>query len=53
MWSKKGALNAETHQDIGVSRGGKNTKIHAVVDALGNPVTLYLTPGNENDCTAI
>jgi transposase len=49
---KKGAVNAETNQDIGLSRGGRNTKIHAVVDALGNPVKLYLTPGNITDCTA-
>jgi len=34
-----------------MSRGGKNTKIHAVVDALGNPVKIKLTPGNTNDCT--
>jgi hypothetical protein len=26
--------NNETNQDIGLSRGGRNTKIHAVVDAL-------------------
>jgi transposase len=49
-WRKKGAENAETNQDIGLSRGGKNTKIHAVVDALGNPIELCLTPGNVNDC---
>jgi len=49
---KKGAENAETNQDIGLSRGGRNTKVHAVVDALGNPVRFYLTPGNINDCTA-
>ena len=48
---KKGAANAETNQDIGLSCGGRNTKIHAVVDALGNPIELKLTPGNENDCT--
>jgi transposase len=35
-----------------LSCGGRNTKIHAVVDALGNPVRLYLTPGNVNDCAA-
>ena len=52
MRRKKGDENAVSHQDIGVSRGGRNTKIHAVVDALGNPVTLYLTPGHVNDCTA-
>ena len=33
-----------------MSCGGRNTKIHAVVDALGNPIKLYLTPGNVNDC---
>jgi transposase len=37
-----------------MSRGGKNTKMHAVVDALGNPLKLYLTPGNINDsCVAV
>jgi|GEM_PF-5491194 len=33
-----------------LTRRGRNTKIHAVVDALGNPVKLHLTPGNVNDC---
>ena len=33
-------------QSIGVSRGGLNTKIHAVCDALGNPLRFKLTPGN-------
>ena len=27
-------------------RGGLTTKIHALVDALGNPIELMLTPGN-------
>ena len=30
---------------MGKSRGGLSTRIHAVVDALGNPVRLLLTPG--------
>ena len=30
---------------IGRSKGGPCTKIHAVVDALGNPVSFHLTPG--------
>ncbi len=50
-WRKKRALGAETNQDIGVSRGGKNTKIHAIVDGLGNPVKLFFTGGNINDNT--
>jgi transposase len=40
-------------QAIGRSRGGLSTKIHALVDALGNPVELILTPGQAYDlaCT--
>jgi len=38
-------------QAIGRSRGGLTTKIHAVVDALGNPVALSLTPGQVHDLT--
>ena len=36
-------------QHIGLSRGGKNTKIHALVDALGNPIRLIFTEGNAHD----
>ena len=32
-------------------RGGKTTKIHAIVDALGNPILIYLTGGQISDCT--
>ena len=39
------------NQAIGRSRGGLTTKIHAVVDALGNPVALALTPGQAADIT--
>ena len=38
-------------QAIGRSRGGLPTKIHAIVDALGNPVALSLTPGQAHDIT--
>jgi hypothetical protein len=37
--------NDSEDQAIGRSRGGLTTKIHAVVDALGNPVALSLAPG--------
>jgi hypothetical protein len=30
---------------IGRSKGGLSTKIHALVDALGNPLRFLLTPG--------
>lgn len=34
---------------MGRSRGGLTTKIHAVVDAHGLPITLKLTPGQAHD----
>ena len=34
---------------IGVSRGGRNTKIHALVDGLGNPLAFLLSSGNDHD----
>src|SRR5882724_5081546 len=40
-------------QAIGRSRGGLTTKIHALVDALGNPVALMLTPGQAHDLTCV
>ena len=36
-------------QAIGRSKGGLSTKIHALVDALGNPVGFILTPGQAHD----
>jgi transposase len=39
----------EGAQEIGRSRGGPSTKIHAVVDALGNPVRLALSPGQAHE----
>ena len=36
---------------IGRTKGGLNTKIHAIVDGLGNPVAFLLSPGNDNDST--
>ena len=40
---------AET-QAIGVTKGGRNSKIHAVVDAQCRPWVFLLTPGNTADC---
>jgi transposase len=45
MGRKKGA------QEIGRSRGGATTKIHALVDADGQPVRLVLSQGQEHDIT--
>lgn len=34
---------------VGRTKGGLNTKIHAIVDGLRNPVAFLLSPGNDND----
>ncbi len=43
---KKSDQEAEA---VGKSRGGLSTKIHAAVDALGNPVRLLLTAGQASE----
>src|SRR5215831_15221847 len=43
------ALPKKDDQAIGKSRGGLSTKIHALVDALGNPLAFLLTPGQTHD----
>lgn len=35
---------------IGRTKGGRNTKLHAVCDDKGRPLVLLLTPGNVHDC---
>lgn len=44
--AKGGNQNPEA---IGRSKGGLSTKIHATVDALGNPLSFHLTPGQASD----
>ena len=39
----------EKNQCIRITRGGRNTKIHAVVDALGNPIHVQLSSGDIHD----
>ena len=39
------------NQAIGRSRGGLTTKIHMIVDALGNPLAFTLTAGQVHDIT--
>lgn len=34
---------------VGISRGGRNTKIHTLVDGLGNPLAFILSSGNDHD----
>jgi len=45
-----GAKDSTAEQEaLGRSRGGFSTKIHAVVDALGNPLEFVLTKGQASD----
>jgi transposase len=37
-------------QAIGLTKGGRNSKIHAIVDKFCRPWALILTPGNTADC---
>jgi transposase len=46
-WRKRG----QKHQALGRSCGGFTTKIHALCDALGNPLRFILTGGERHDCT--
>jgi transposase len=46
--AKKSSAPAEA---LGRSSGGFTSKLHAVVDALGNPLRLVVTPGQQADCT--
>ena len=41
--------NAQANEAEGKSRGGLSTKIHAAVDALGNPVRFILTEGQSSE----
>ena len=44
---KRGA----SEQAIGITKGGRNSKLHALVDKLCRPWVIILTPGNVADCT--
>jgi transposase len=41
--------NSQEEQKLGRSKGGFSTKIHACVDALGNPIRFILTPGQSSE----
>ena len=43
--------NSQDREALGRSKGGFTTKIHALVDALGNPLQFILTPGQRHDIT--
>ncbi|KAL1110040.1 hypothetical protein AAG570_014162 [Ranatra chinensis] len=50
MWiAKTGAPWRDLPSEYGRSRGGFGTKIHALADALGNPMKFILTGGEKSD----
>ena len=44
-----GAPQGPEREEIGKSKGGPNTKIHAIADAKGRIVDLFLSPGHRSD----
>jgi hypothetical protein len=48
-WRRK---RAAAEQAIGVTKGGRNSKLHALADKLCRPWVIILTPRNVADCTA-
>ena len=45
-----GRKRGEQKQAVGRSRGGRNTKIHAIADAKGRLLSFLLTGGEAHDC---
>ena len=45
-----GRKRGEQNQAIGRSRGGRNTKIHAIADAKGRILFILLSGGEAHDC---
>jgi transposase len=45
-----GRKRGEQKQAIGSSRGGRNTKIHAIADAKGRLLSILLSGGEAHDC---
>lgn len=43
------ALQHADNEGVGTSRGGRSSKIHALVDLDGRPLKLIITPGNHHD----
>jgi transposase len=41
----------QNSEGLGRSKGGFTSKIHATVDALGNPLKFIITPGQQSDIT--
>jgi transposase len=51
--SGKRRKRGEKNQAIGISRGGRTTKIHATVDSKGRPLNFTLTGGHVHDSQVV
>lgn len=49
--AKKGGADDQRGRLIGRTKGGLNTKLHAVKDAKGCPLRFYMAAGQVSDCT--
>ena len=47
------AQRGEHKQAIGISRGGRSTKIHAIVDSKGRPLNFTVTGGEVHDSQVV
>ena len=55
-WAPKKVCRSEDRfeaHELGWSKGGLSTKVHAATDALGNPVRFILTGGERNEIAQI
>ena len=50
LTARQPAEKGEKKQAVGRSRGGRNTKIHALADAKGRLIAILLTGGEAHDC---
>jgi transposase len=48
-----GAKGGEQKQAIGISRGGRSSKIHAIVDSKGRPLNFTVTGGQVHDSQVV
>src|SRR5947207_10878549 len=48
--ARQRAKRGEQKQAVGRSRGGRNTKIHALADVKGRLIAILLTGGEAHDC---
>ena len=50
---KTARQRGEKNQAIGISRGGRSTKIHAIVDSKGRPLNFTVTGGQVHDSQVV